>query len=576
MKRLLCLPLALACVCLSLRAPAADRDSKTPDDVQTIVYFGDRWPVVIRVHLRIDGEAHREAWQAFMDEMFDYLDVDKSGKLEKKEAAAAPPPGVLVSEGGLVGGGGGPDMDADRDGFVTRAEFREHYRKNGLSPFQISTSGRRSSFVRINARTGMLGGRASSEALNAKLFALLDTNKDGKLSKAELEAAPKILGKLDRDEDEMITPDELLGQAERGTDFDPDGLVLLADGLARGNDSRFVVLADGRTDRAMARRILDRYAPKGKKKVEAKKLGLSKLDRDEDGWLDAEELSRLSEATPDVELVVRLGKRGEKEPFVEVLKKGKSLKKLEATKDGVVLTIDNARLELRGPDAAESGGFRIDAVAQYKTQFKMADADNNGYLDKREAERSPFFRGLFAVMDRDGDGKLYEKEMIAYLDQVAKFRKMVLKGCVSLVLRDEGKGLFDMIDVDGDGRLSVRELRNAAKVLMKLDQDGDGKVAANEVPRNFRGAFELGAAGVAPTSLAFAVTIDGGGGPPPPAARTKGPLWFRKMDRNRDGDVSRAEWLGTDEAFKEIDADGDGLISAEEAEAYDRKKRAKK
>jgi hypothetical protein len=48
------------------------------------------------------------------------------------------------------------------------------------------------------------------------------------------------------------------------------------------------------------------------------------------------------------------------------------------------------------------------------------------------------------------------------------------------------------------------------------------------------------------------------------------------MDRNRDGDVSRKEWLGTEETFKEIDTDGDGLISVEEAEAYDRKKRAKK
>jgi hypothetical protein len=47
------------------------------------------------------------------------------------------------------------------------------------------------------------------------------------------------------------------------------------------------------------------------------------------------------------------------------------------------------------------------------------------------------------------------------------------------------------------------------------------------------------------------------------------------MDRNRDGDLSRREWLGTEEEFKKIDTDGDGLISAEEAEAYDRLKRVK-
>jgi len=57
---------------------------------------------------------------------------------------------------------------------------------------------------------------------------------------------------------------------------------------------------------------------------------------------------------------------------------------------------------------------------------------------------------------------------------------------------------------------------------------------------------------------------------------TRGPLWFRKMDRNRDGDVSHREFLGTDEAFRRIDSDGDGLISAAEAERADKMFRKEK
>jgi hypothetical protein len=48
------------------------------------------------------------------------------------------------------------------------------------------------------------------------------------------------------------------------------------------------------------------------------------------------------------------------------------------------------------------------------------------------------------------------------------------------------------------------------------------------------------------------------------------------MDRNHDGDVSRREFLGTDEEFRKIDADGDGLISLDEAERYDAQLRKEK
>ena len=40
-----------------------------------------------------------------------------------------------------------------------------------------------------------------------------------------------------------------------------------------------------------------------------------------------------------------------------------------------------------------------------------------------------------------------------------------------------------------------------------------------------------------------------------------GPLWFQRMDRNRDGDVSLREFPGPLDQFHVLDRDGDGLIS---------------
>ena len=581
MKRILFAALLAGAALTAAQAPAA-APFQARDDTQTLIFLGDGGPVVVRLHLRLDERSFRAAWRDFMDRLFDSLDVNRDGVLSKQEAAAAPPVAALLGQGGFGGPSGG-DLDANRDGKVSRTELADFYRRTGLAPFQIGPRGPgNDGFIRLNTFTGGMGGRATSAvSLNARLFKLLDTDGDGKLSRKELAAAPAVLGKLDRDEDEMITPDELMGDdSPRRSGDDLVALAFLSMNGGQG-DRPFHLVADGRRDRELAKRLLTRYGKKGARKVEAKALGLdrnalARLDRDGDGWLDEEELAHFGMVPADMELTVRLGKRAAREPIVEVHKKGRRGMKTEATATGVTVTVGTVRLELRGPQTSNPR-FLIDVRQQYIAQFKAADTDNNGYLDRKEAERNGLFRNLFAVMDRDGDGKLFEEEMLAYLDQMAKLRELATRSCLSLSISDQGKGLFEMADTDGDGRLGIRELRNLAKLIDQLDQDGDGLLAPNEVPRHYRGTFERG--GVARGSQVSRQVIFLASGrlqARPLPARTRGPLWFRKMDLNRDGDVSRKEWLGTEKEFQKIDTDGDGLISVEEAEAYDRRKRAEK
>src|SRR5262249_20182789 len=113
-------------------------------------------------------------------------------------------------------------------------------------------------------------------------------------------------------------------------------------------------------------------------------------------------------------------------------------------------------------------------------------------------------------------------------------------------------------------RLSIREMRNAWKRLAMHDRDGTGAVAKDQIPRQ----YELQVGGT-PFVSGRVPVMQPGTTRPVSAPEQRGPLWFRKMDVNGDGDVSEREWLGSMEDFRKIDTDGDGLISVEEAEKAD-------
>jgi Ca2+-binding EF-hand superfamily protein len=307
----------------------------------------------------------------------------------------------------------------------------------------------------------------------------------------------------------------------------------------------------------------------------------ARLDMDEDGQLDSEELAHFAQRDPDLEVRVRLGSKTRKDVGVELVPvKGRPIPLAKAVRSSsggtLLLELGSAQIELGRGDTSSETQIAVRLRQQYLNQFRAADKDNNGYLDKSEAEQNRLYRGVFTMMDRDGDGKLFEKEVVAYLDKMKELQEGALRSCASLAVKDQGRGLFDMVDANSDGRLGVRELRQMVKLVDALDRDGDGQISRGEIPHKYRVDVRRGPANSNQLGQRVVALRGMGASGPQPPERTAGPRWFRKMDRNRDGDVSRREFLGTDEQFRRLDTDGDGLISVEEAERADKLLRKEK
>ena len=88
----------LAAVAFSAAAIAlAKSEGLAPgDDVQDLVLLADKQPVLIRLHLQIDGKpfqaVHKEALESYLAALFNQLDANGDGALSETEAKRMPPP----------------------------------------------------------------------------------------------------------------------------------------------------------------------------------------------------------------------------------------------------------------------------------------------------------------------------------------------------------------------------------------------------------------------------------------------------------------------------------------------------
>jgi Ca2+-binding EF-hand superfamily protein len=550
----------LAAVALGLPGVrAAAPDPSVAEDVQDLIYFAPSRPFLFRLHLRSDGKAVPTLWAAYLRRLFAFLDRDDDGVLNNEEAARVLPANQLLQlfQGTYylppVGRVPLEELDADHDGKVSPDEFLAYYRRSGAGPVYLAQ--------------GFQQGPAA-DVLTEALFRTLDTNHDGRLSRAEAAAAADVLHAFDQDDDETITAPELF----------PGGVQPFAvrqAGVAQPLPQLPLMLAAKEeaprrlTQRMrVAREVLGRYDKDRNQKLSRDEFGLppeefKALDANKDGELDVLELLRWVILRPDAEAVFHLVLPPGDTPAGAVLEAvGATGAALRRSGDNVLaLAVEDGQINLvctptRRPTRP--------AVARqfFRQQLMMLDTEGRGFVTRKQlaSPQGGTLRPLLDFADRDEDGRLTRQE----LDDLADLLAAAPAARASVTFTPGGRGLFQILDADHDGRLSVRELRAAWGRLAPYDRAGEGRVSRRDIPQQFYLVLSQGEPN-------YTYAQPAGAFPRPAVARApRGPLWFRRMDRNGDGDVSPREFLGPPAAFRKLDADGDGLISVEEAEKADR------
>lgn len=204
---------------------------------------------------------------------------------------------------------------------------------------------------------------------------------------------------------------------------------------------------------------------------------------------------------------------------------------------------DRVRWRLRGADGQLATRF-LQGRELFDARFDEMDANKDGAVERSEIKDVRRFEEMIAIVDRDADGRLSRAEQTRWLDLLEK----IASGYVNLTVLDFSAGLYELLDQNTDGGLSQRELLGAWDRLTKEKCIVEGRFDRSRFPQQWLATLSRGQ----PTA-------------PFGNPLRLGPDWFVVMDRNGDGDVSHAEFLGDASAFQSLDFNSNGAIDSAEA-----------
>ncbi len=489
--------------------------------------LGEPQLLLLRIRVEVEGQSVANLWDSTFERLLAFHDRNGDAAIDAQEMTHLPSPLALrqVLWGQFLPSASSGSSWEGRTGKYGRDGLFRLYRQAGLG----------------NALVGV-GQPPATETLTDSLLKHLDRDGDQRVVEAEWKAAPELLAKLDRNDDELIGPGELAANVIYPG---ASGTALLSAPSPHDSSTPclekvpLLVLPSVEADTHWTGTLLKRRDQNEDGRLDAHEAGLSTtrfalLDRDKNGGLTPDELARWRNQEPDLEWRIGLG--GEKAKGAVVI--AESPHTLEAGR---------LRLELRSGEG-ELPTMAKAAREYLSARFADADTDHDGVVDASDFASGSMrsFRPLLETADQNGDGRLKREELETWLD----LQEGLAKSHVLITVLDHGAGLFELLDIDRDGALSLRELRGAWNQVRAGGCLMDGGFDRKTLPRQLVATVSLGHPR---SSLAN-------------ARPALAPRWFQAMDRNGDGDLSRREFVGPEAEFLKLDTDHDGLVGPSEAQ----------
>ena len=291
------------------------------------------------------------------------------------------------------------------------------------------------------------------------------------------------------------------------------------------------------------------------------------LDADRDGQLDSSELraaaSRMVEADVNEDDIVQ---------YEELLSTAKMLSPYQRkhTHPLLVLIDQDTDWDVLRSDLVEAFGEQGVATSSQQLKSLLTDSPEVTFAvqmsedGKVKVLQSSFASSLSSqpltstdsVVSVDLGGLYFELSAIYQEPDKEEIRAPQI--AIGAVV--DGYPLLRLLDTDNDRRITRPEQRRLDQLLEDCDRDGNGMIQQSEFPTAIRlcvtnGPFVhevLNDSSVA----AFLPSVE----------KLELPGWFKDMDRNRDKELSRREFLGTSQQFDALDRDGNGIISGPEVQ----------